>query len=750
MISICVTEGSKRAVVKCDPKATTVEQFQELATSALGWPTPITSSSSSSQAQGTTATATGTGCTDCGTTTVTELFVDCFPQPRRPLLPSYNDSSECNPGDKNVHQLSLFDCGIRHQDRIFVVTSERPRTTTSSKASKSTSKQHKSLSHPKSHPPPQEPQQQQQQQRSRRKAAIAATESFAAIIQHQEEQEANQQRALLTNSKKSPTKTNTTSKKNTSSSSAARHFANLERIATRTNNTEVSGGRRLRDGAVTTTSPRRKRTKARSSSTMASTNRGEDIVEGLVSATTDTSSSARFMRKGWRQAVESAYEQNQANARVAASQNITAMVEFTILTPEGTSPPDDSDVETEPLQSQQLQVIYKKGVQGRGTYTDVVDYIHYDVLVATIAQIHPSEALRSFHLALLSPRVFWSLLYHYNKNHITAETGSMNQNTGDVVQASLQWCCPNLDWAYLRRRPEQLSEKAKENLRQKHEQSNPTTSTRSIAWEAAAAAIMSVEEAMDGMMTMTDNTTEAERSNQTNFDNDDVNNDGWQLFSETVLEMNDLIDCINSYEPDPTNDTTDYNVAIYPLNHVVYALTQTLKIQNFVELANIPQCPQELYDSLIRALSNIDKNDIPHRIADSDVNMDVTVPVTSAAIEQWVESAQQTTAHYSLISICDNSTDIVEILTDTLRCATPRDLLFWEPVPALCVDQIQNRWRDVAAASEDMTHDQINEWEKIIEESMNESNIRKWCRRAHIALGQVVWLNDYVTPIEFD
>ena len=706
VITICVTAavGSKRSVVKCDATTTTIDQFQVLALTALGIP-PLSHD------------------------TTTELFVDCFPQPRRPIAqqPENHSSvsviaaaSGSDDGQINARQPTLFDCGIRHQDRIIVVTSE---STSKPKGRRNNNKNNS----PAAQSPPHQP---QQEQRSRRKAAIAATESFAATIQQQDEQ------MMAITSKTSPAKRTKASPKKSSNTissgkSASRHFTNLERIASDTN--EVVGGRRLRDGAVTT-SPRRKRTKMGTSST--TTNRGSDIVEGLVSTTTDTSSSARLMRKGWRQAVESAYEQNQAHARVAASQNLIRMVEFTITNESiGTSTSD---------QPAQLQVAYKKGVQGRGVYTDVVDFIDYDVLVATISEIHPAEALRSFHLALLSPRVFWSLLYHY-KNHITT-TGLPVQNIGDVVQASLRWCCPNLDWTYLRRRPEQLSEKAKENLRQKHERSNPASNN--MDWEAAAAAILSVEQAMDGMVVVTNGEEEAANPN-TVVGGDDENNNDWALFNVTSFEMSDLIECITSYEADSTDDTVEHEAVavLYPLNHVVYALTQKLNIRTIYELANLSNGAREVNDSLTKVLPEVDKIIVP-RVIPEDENNDI-VQISLAAIEQWIESAQETTAHLSVISICDNNAEIVEVLTKTLRCSTPRDLLFWESVPSLCVEQVQNRWRDVAV-SEDMSHDQMNEWERIVEEYITESNILKWCRRAHVALEQVAWLNNYVAPIEFD
>ena len=579
--------------------------------------------------------------------------------------------------------------------------------------------------------------------------AMAAANTFASLPQ-------------VPNRKTTTTMKRTSPTKNT----ANRHFAQLERrIAD-----DGTGPRRLRDGAIvvdgTGTTNRRTPTRKRSKMTphgdgSSSSNSGTNWIEGLVSSTTDRTTSARTMRQGWRQAVESAYEQNQASARVAAAvaQCTTTNthhppIEWTRTTTSTTDTAGSSP-------QQQLKVVYQKGVQGRGVYTDVVDFIEYDVLVAAIGEIYPSQALRSFHLALLSPRVFWSLVYHYNnynqQNHTTGttttttSTNNPHSSSGDVIQDALKWSCPDLDWTYLRRRPEQLSEKALENLRQEHERSNQNPT---MDWEAAAAAILSVEQSMDDMMVQTRNDADLSLLSSSNPSTSAPittdNHHDWQWRRDTNSDLSELIECINSYEADSITgsiDTTENDVIFYPMNHIVYALTQKLKLSNYYDLANVPDRPPELYDRLKKVLSDVDQRPVPHILPVNENNE--TVEVTAAAIEQWIESAQEMAVYFSMTLICNDDTTMVDILTETLRCSTPRDLIFWESVPGLCVEQIRNRWRDVAVA-EKLSPTQMHEWERTIEEHVTESNILKFCRRAHITLEQVTWMNDYVTAIEYE
>jgi hypothetical protein len=132
VLTLCVVTagGSKRAILSCPARTTTVAQLQEQARTALGL-----SSEDPQQLQ---------------------LHVDAFPKPRRTLI-------------SDMYDQSLHAVGICHQDRILVTVESCPTSVTSN------------VSTTKSSPAS------TTSQRQRRKAAIAATESFSATLKKDEE-----------------------------------------------------------------------------------------------------------------------------------------------------------------------------------------------------------------------------------------------------------------------------------------------------------------------------------------------------------------------------------------------------------------------------------------------------------------------------------------------------------------------------------------------------------------------------------
>jgi hypothetical protein len=262
----------------------------------------------------------------------------------------------------------------------------------------------------------------------------------------------------------------------------------------------------------------------------------------------DSSSGARLVRQGWRKAVLDAYEQNQATARLAAvaaacatsssSSAATAtaaaaaapgevaagaVVQFQCWKPAGdhsaslvavtvdesailTEDEQDNDTAATRKATWQLEVKYPKGVQGRGNFEERVDYISYAVLKSLIRSIYPvnAEALRPENLALVSPRVLWSLLFHWQRRR-QSNNNNNSSNTNNAIHEALRTMHPDLDWSFLRRRKQQLSEKALENMRQQQEKSNSRSSANSVGqdYEAAAAAILAVEHACGSFATTT-------------------------------------------------------------------------------------------------------------------------------------------------------------------------------------------------------------------------------------------------------
>lgn len=325
---------------------------------------------------------------------------------------------------------TLRECGIRHQDRVLVDIIPDDANNTPSTTTQSTS--------------PNEPS--EPRRRTKRKAAQAATEAFPAVIAEQEKIARQQQKQTRTKT------TATQNKKKKSTSSAARHFAALER---KTTTTDGVGAFRLRDGKPI----ERKKAPSPKRRTELGGNSATSLEEALVS-----SAGGGALRSGWRKAVASAYEHNQAAARVAA---LTRDCVFQLTT-------EQADA------NRTLHVTYPKGVQGRGTFTDEVTFLPLDALAAAVRSVPQREGLR--HMPLLSPRVYWSLRYHLPDCR--------------TVQECLEAVAPELDWQFLRHRQRTLSAKARENLRQQKEEEEGYQQDEEEDWEAAAAAIAAVEDAM--------------------------------------------------------------------------------------------------------------------------------------------------------------------------------------------------------------------------------------------------------------
>lgn len=559
----------------------------------------------------------------------------------------------------------------------------------------------------------------------RRQAAIAATESMASAIRRQQNEEAAA--AKSTPNKRRRNATGTTSLAAAPQSlprklsSASRHFAALTRHG-------GDEGRRLRDGAAAP----RKRSTAPSAVKGASTT---SVAEGLVAAAANDASSAgaRLMRTRWRQAVHSAYEQNQAACRVAAAPmaDDPDRVTFQVVWM-------DDDQERPPPQQQQqahngnqmLKITYPKGVQGRGKFVDVVSYLPVDVLVAAVRAIHPAEALRSSNLALLSPRVFWSLVYHYYQPQQQQEKQTVlpRPRQGDVVHQALQWSCPHLDWSFLRRRPQQLSAKALENLRQQEQHQHSSTED----WEAAAAAIAAVEQAMADMPSLVSGKKAfLETIEETDADSD------WQVVTPSELDWDELKECVLSYESSSSAVENDVSCA---LEEVVGVLSEDLHQNNWRELANCNDATA-LCELLLAALEERKKKAaVPFGSSTEDIGnkAKTVVPVCVAAVQAWLDHAQLQSMEEIMVEICDGNVEAVELLRDSARSGTPKDLTGWQSIVGTLHHHL------VAAANTEHKSDLSG----AVVALPDKQEIRKWCNRARRAMEQLEWLNWYATPID--
>ena len=521
--------------------------------------------------------------------------------------------------------------------------------------------------------------------RSKRAAAQKATESFAEVIQAQDALMAEQtkkRRTTSSNPSKRPRLTNSTT---ATSPRPVKKF------------TATTAGRRLQDGA-TVASPTRKTTSRRrnnnpsSSSSSSTTDPSVALLETLESS----SAQGRLMRKGWKDAVQDRYEQNKAVARLAAiPHNVT--MELLAAAPQQNS---INSTTTSDIYDATLKVTFAKGVQGRGDYHEQVHYLPKAVLQSVIAAIHPTnpEALRPSNLALLSPRVLWSLVHH-----TMISEGSTNASTVSSVEDALRTLQPSLDWSFLKRRPQTLSAKARENLRQ----ANADNTTND--WEAAAAAIASVEHAMDHLQTL-DRSQRQERLGQAaelrQQQQSSNNVQMWTLETPTEEDDDELLECIQE-APDDTVPSLD----------MVQRLKQNCGIYNWRQLANasVSTVVQQLY-----ATNGAEDDDVDHN-------------ANRTRVESWIVRAQQESVDEIIVEICDGNVAAVTMLGKYAQSGTPRDLANWHPI----VHELETILRQGA--------------DKELGNNVPKSVLlKKWCEQAQWAMEQFPWLAAFTTPLTLE
>jgi len=270
--------------------------------------------------------------------------------------------------------------------------------------------------------------------------------------------------------------------------------------------------------------------------------------------------------------------------------------------------------------SSSLVVTFDKGLEGRGEIEETVDNIPKEALEAVITAIHGSdeESLRPATLSQLSPRVFWSLL---------KETGSPSS-----IEEAFQQLLPALNWSFLRRRKQALSEKAKENLRQERV---ANVQDDEANMELAAEAVHAVENAMDQVHQF----DQARRRGRAAEAALARQGDTWRLRTPSEQDEDELQQCCGG---DATYVPTLLEAGIH----------------NWRELAN----------------ANAD--DLACRMGTVD----------ASTLEQWIDYAQQESVEEIVVEVCDNRVDVVQILREEARSGTPKDLANWRHMPDLLLD----------------------------------------------------------------
>jgi hypothetical protein len=711
MMTVCFTytDTNQRSVVKLDSASCTVADLYEMA--RQNQPNPSSSSSSQS----------------------IQLK---FGFPPRALL---NEEL-----DETTTTTTIDQIGIRSNERILVeiVSSSGEVDNQQQVDEKNNNKKKKhATTKPSASTSP------QRTTTTKRKAAVAATESFAAVIAEQDRMiQQQQQRASPMNKKK---------KKASSSSSttAQRHFAQLNKRSASSSSSSgaAAAPRRLRDGAPiragsSPSSSSQRNTSSSSAKSFATKKATTDaaatpsLEETLVQMTGDNpSKAARLMRSNWRQAVRSAHEQNIAASRLACTSHtwnaFVSKVQWELISSDNNNNNDtnheDIPISKQQQQQQQLQVTFPKGVLGRGTMHDVVDCIDTTVLRAVVPDIyqHSTEGLRPNNLALLSPRVYWSILYQYTHQVLLPSLSSSSTSSQSPLTTSLPldgafswetvltWSAPDLDWKFLRRRKLQLSEKARENLRQQQEEhaNHPD-------WEAAAAAMDSVERAME-TMEMTNNTSMTIRTQPSRLD--------WQVPSPSdEVDLEELQACVTSFTNVEENDTTRDHC--YRVSDIVRILCEEFHIHNWRQLAIVNMSPEELCQQMMVTLMSL-----PQPSTDAtDLDNDPYISVTARAVEAWIDYAQGESVEEIMVEICDCNPRAVEFLRDAAKSGTPKELASWSGIETTLRQQIEMNLNQ-------LEYPFVNGRDEI----PSVETLQTWCLRAENAVEQFEWLTWYATPL---
>lgn len=497
---------------------------------------------------------------------------------------------------------TLLEAGLQSHDRILVVAkvSNSKSSQTSPKASKSkvkvTAKKRKAKDlddeQEAAYSDPDEIDNLSPTHRggSKRAAAKAASASFSEMNRLIDEREEHSIQRPKASTRNHPRRNN--NKITPSTPRRNPHFAAAS-----------TAGRRLEDGAVLAAKrPRRSNKQA---------TRTDDPAAGLLDAVNSSNNSkgARFMRSRWRQAVNDAFEQNKAMSRMAA---LTGGKWNAVV------------------KGDTLNVSFSKGVQGRGEFEEQVDGISEEVLqslVAAIYRVNP-EALRPQNIALLSPRVFWSVAQHYCSS---TETKQM-----DLGQA-LQFLQPDIDWSFLRRRKEQLSAKAIENIRQQQ-----SGAAGAADWQAAADAIESVEEAMGNLQAYERQSRSTLLANTAAARLDSV---PYVVTTPSESDLDELKECVLE------NEATAFGAD----GHAICLLETG--IHNW------------------RTLANCDAGSLAEKLtAKTDTS------ISTEVVQSWIDAAQSRSIDEIMVEICEGNVEAVQDLLEFASSGTPKDLAAWRGI----------------------------------------------------------------------
>ncbi|KAL9190727.1 hypothetical protein ACHAXT_000433 [Thalassiosira profunda] len=574
--------------------------------------------------------------------------------------------------------------------------------------------------------------------RQKRASAMAATASFKEVIAAQDEMMKQGKQG-----KPSPKKrgASTSANRNVSGFGAAGrgNGGNAAAASKKPKKAKMEGaGYRLSDGkSFAGSSPPKKsaggnkRVKALFQGHRDVAQGEEDIANKVLSSLAGGSKGGNvgsFLRSAMKGALEKSYEASRARVRVTA----VDQGEFTFEKASNESV--DSAGVVLGAAGQQLglyTVSYSKGMEGRGRYEEQVK-IYGAVAVKGVLQSVYNTAkdsgdretadvpagdqdgrLRPDLIAQLSPRIFWSLVFHCSQAAKSVNNPApMPTSVNEMLRATL----PELDWSHLDRggRKRVLSEKARENLRQLKDEETADSAASGAVQEGEDGA-KAAEEMEESLLNANAANGEAQqglsererraRAAMARFGgvNDERKppassaaspkkevkvDDDWQLVTPTEDDVDELIECIKE-----GSEVTDEAAK-------VWAAALLFSVRNWRELAN---------SNPKRVLSILDGG---------------SSGPTNEVVQKWIDAAQSRALAEIMLEILDNDQDALEALKEKAFSGCPKDLIKWQALPVMLLDAVS-------------AGDTSGKWE--------ESDVVRWITRAKTALGACPWLELYTS-----
>ena len=582
---------------------------------------------------------------------------------------------------------------------------------------------------------------------NRRKAAKVALESFKDVIKQQDKliKQERQERTTRTTTRSKNSNDQKRSAAAESRAAAASTNANARRLE------KLPGGRRLNDETNDTTITTKATNKMTTSSASASANSNaiatiktkkvqsvfhdmsseEDISVALLSSIGSGSGKkvSKLLRMAMKGTVEKSYEASKAVVRCSAvtSGNIT----FQAIIKSNNSYHNHNYNHTKTAACQILgggqdkcndigtyTVRYPKGVEGTGYFEDAnIHVLSIDMLKAVIESVYNAdlkdegsgeegggdnhdiaesgrEMLRPRNMAQLSPRVLWSLWFHFKDKCASIE---------DVFTILL----PHLDWSFLSRRSRQLSEKARENLRQKQQtHQGVNRGKKKIINEedeyiARVEAVKSVEVAMENMYSNNDAVSFLrEKAARAALDRlSKVQTDckaKWIVETPTEQDEDELRECITE-----AMDIGNKYLSPDKVEELVQSLLSKCSIRNWRMLAN----------------SNVD-----------DILQASNLPnIVESFLANAITFAQERSMEEIMLGILDGKEEIYHLLREKASSATPLDITLWKLSPSTLLEEVPELQKG--------------------EYAVTEYDISDWCYKAEIALGVMPWLELFSTSI---